>query len=178
MYPFESPSTPLQSSSTTTAKISQFSPNYYLDNLEKYSKQSQHQPPAPLMFDTAGAAPFSPQLQQQQQQSQQLHQQGQQQAQQQSQQLPQVIVDLPPPPAEVIFHISNHKYRFRDFRPATFQKLRKLSFISDEQYLQIISQPTKEKLSEGRSGAFFFICGDGDIIVKTVEKSEANTLLR
>jgi hypothetical protein len=166
MYPFESPSNLPQLTATTY--ISQFSPNYYLDNLEKYSKQSQQQRPPPT-YETGGSGPLSPQLQ---------HQHQQEPPVQQSQQLPQVIVDLPPPPAEVIFHISNQKYRFRDFRPATFQKLRKLSFISDEQYLKIIAQPTKEKLSEGRSGAFFFVCGDGDIIVKTVEKSEAKTLLR
>ena len=84
--------------------------------------------------------------------------------------------NIPPPPAEVIF-LLNDKYPFRDFRPATFHKLRQLCNFSEEHYLEIISQPTQERLSEGRSGAFFFICGDGDLVVKTVEKREANTLL-
>jgi 1-phosphatidylinositol-4-phosphate 5-kinase len=85
-------------------------------------------------------------------------------------------LDLPPPPAEVVFQVDG-KYRFRDFRPATFQKLRFLVGMSDEEYLHIISQPTQEKLSEGRSGAFFFVCGEGDLVVKTVESHEAGTLL-
>lgn len=82
----------------------------------------------------------------------------------------------PPPPAEVVFTLLD-KHTFRDFRPATFRKLRRIAGLSEEQYLDIISQPTRERLSEGGSGAFFFVCGDGDFIVKTVERSEATTLL-
>lgn len=82
----------------------------------------------------------------------------------------------PPPPAEVVFMLHD-KHRFRDFRPATFRKLRRLAGLSEEQYLDIISQPTRERLAEGGSGAFFFVCGDGEFVVKTVQHSEATTLL-
>ena len=81
-----------------------------------------------------------------------------------------------PPPAEVIF-LLNGTHAFRDFRPSTFQKLRQIGEIDENHYLECISQPTHEKLSEGKSGAFFFLCGDGEIVVKTVEKEEAMTLL-
>jgi len=51
---------------------------------------------------------------------------------------------LPPPPLEVVFNIDS-KHQFRDFRPLTFQLLRQLSGISEEDYLSYISQPTKER---------------------------------
>ena len=82
----------------------------------------------------------------------------------------------PPPPAEVVFKLYD-KYVFRDFRPVTFQKLRDLSNIANDKYLEIIQQPTQERLSEGKSGAFFFICGQGEVIVKSIERHEAKTLL-
>eukprot|EP01035_Chromulina_nebulosa_P025479 gene25479-33251_t len=81
-----------------------------------------------------------------------------------------------PPPKEVVFNIDS-KHQFRDFRPLTFQLLRQLSGISEEDYLTFIAQPTKERLSEGASGAFFFMCGSGELIVKTVRKHEGRTLL-
>ncbi|RYH04806.1 hypothetical protein EON65_46450 [archaeon] len=77
---------------------------------------------------------------------------------------------------EAVFNLLD-KHQFRDYRPATFRKLRRIAGLSDEQYLEIISQPTRERLAEGGSGAFFFVCGNGDFIVKTVKKSEARTLL-
>jgi hypothetical protein len=90
-------------------------------------------------------------------------------------------VNFPVPPvvapAEVIFDL-NEKHQFRDFRPATFRKLRQMCGLSEEHYLELISQPTKERLSEGASGAFFFYCGAGELVVKTVEKHEAKTLLK
>ena len=81
-----------------------------------------------------------------------------------------------PPPAEVVFNIDS-KHQFRDFRPLTFKTCRLMSGFSDSDYLYFISQPFRERLSEGASGAFFFFCGKGELIVKTVEKHEAKTLL-
>ena len=49
-----------------------------------------------------------------------------------------------PPPKEVVFNIDS-KHQFRDFRPLTFQLLRQLSGISEEDYLTFIAQPTKER---------------------------------
>jgi 1-phosphatidylinositol-4-phosphate 5-kinase len=82
-----------------------------------------------------------------------------------------------PAPAEVIFNL-NAKHQFRDFRPATFRKLRQMCNLSEDRYLELISQPTKERLSEGASGAFFFYCGEGELVVKTVAKHEGRTLLK
>ena len=49
-----------------------------------------------------------------------------------------------PPPKEVVFNIDS-KHQFRDFRPLTFQLLRQISGISEEDYLTYIAQPTKER---------------------------------
>lgn len=92
------------------------------------------------------------------------------------------LAALPPPPvppaapAEVVFDMDS-KHQFRDFRPATFRKLRELCGLTEKHYLELISLPTKERLAEGGSGAFFFYCGNGELIVKTVSKSEGKTLL-
>lgn len=53
-----------------------------------------------------------------------------------------------------------------------------MSGLDENRYLELISQPTKERLSEGASGAFFFFCGEGELVVKTVAKHEASTLLK
>jgi len=79
-------------------------------------------------------------------------------------------------PAEVIFNL-NEKHQFRDFRAASFRKLRQLAGLTEQRYLSLISQPTKEQLSEGASGAFFFYCGEGELVVKTVAQYEARCLL-
>lgn len=34
------------------------------------------------------------------------------------------------------------------------------------------------RLSEGASGAFFFMCGNGELVVKTVQQHEARTLMK
>jgi hypothetical protein len=68
---------------------------------------------------------------------------------------------LPAPPAEVVFSLLD-KHLFRDYRPATFRIVCRMAGLTEEQHLRIISQPTRERLSEGGSGAFFFVC-DGTI---------------
>lgn len=84
---------------------------------------------------------------------------------------------LTPPPREVVFNIDA-KRQFRDYRPATFKKLREIGGFSDDKYLELVSLPTRERLADGgSSGAFFFYCGNGMLIVKTVAKHEAKTLL-
>jgi hypothetical protein len=79
-----------------------------------------------------------------------------------------------PAPAEVVFDLDD-KHRFRDFRPATFQTLRYLANITDDWYINQLSQPAKEQLTEGASDAFLFYAGG--LIVKTVTPREAKTLL-
>lgn len=93
--------------------------------------------------------------------------------QQQQQQTPPQVAYAP---AEVIFDL-NEKHQFRDFRAASFRKLRQLAGLTEQKYLTLIAQPTKEKLSEGASGAFFFYCGEGELVVKTVAQHEATCLL-
>jgi len=81
---------------------------------------------------------------------------------------------FPPPPAEVVFDLDE-KHRFRDYRPATFNVLRALGGMNNEKYADLLSQPARERLTEGSSGAFMFYCGD--VIVKTISSAEALTLL-
>eukprot|EP01042_Synura_sphagnicola_P001516 gene1516-1758_t len=71
--------------------------------------------------------------------------------------------------------LLDERYKFTDYHPSDFQRLRALMGITEDMYLEQISQPAKEKLSEGASGAFMFYCGT-ELIVKTVKKSEARTL--
>lgn len=78
-------------------------------------------------------------------------------------------------PEEVVFDLDD-RHRFRDFRPATFHSLRKLSDISNEWYTEQLSKIPKEQLTEGASNAFLFF--SGELVVKTVTPYEAGTLLK
>ena len=83
----------------------------------------------------------------------------------------------PPPPQEVVFDLDEERHRFVDFRPATFALLRDMAGFTSQRYLELMAQPAREKLtSEGGSNAFQFVCGRGEIIVKTVSHGEANVL--
>jgi len=100
------------------------------------------------------------------------HQQNQNQYQQQQAQQQQQA------PQEVVFDLDD-THRFRDWRPGTFALLRALDGLSNQRYLDLMSQSAREKLSsEGGSGAFQFFCGLGEVIVKTVSAGEKATLLR
>ena len=43
--------------------------------------------------------------------------------------------------------------------------------------LRLIFFSYQERLAEGGSGAFMFFCGNGEFVVKTILKSESETLL-
>ena len=68
------------------------------------------------------------------------------------------------------------KYLFTDYCPGQFRELRSLCGIAEDWYLDQISQPTKEIIQEGASGAFMFYCGQGDLLVKTVDRNESLSL--
>lgn len=69
------------------------------------------------------------------------------------------------------------RHIFNDYEPETFRRLRVLNGIDEYWYKSQISQPAKERIAEGGSGAFLFFCGCGEFMVKTVERSEADCLL-
>jgi hypothetical protein len=87
--------------------------------------------------------------------------------------VPGQLIDVAP--EEVVFDLDD-RHRFRDFRPATFHSLRKLSDISNEWYIEQLSKIPKEQLTEGASNAFLFF--SGELVVKTVTPYEAGTLLK
>lgn len=68
------------------------------------------------------------------------------------------------------------EFRFKDFCPKLFGKVRELSGIDNEEYAKSFEKTCKEKFSEGRSGAFMFFSSNEKCIVKTTTKSESLAL--
>jgi hypothetical protein len=68
------------------------------------------------------------------------------------------------------------EFRFKDFCPKLFGKVRELCGIDHEQYAKSFEKTCKEKFSEGRSGAFMFFSSNERCIVKTTTKSESLAL--
>jgi hypothetical protein len=73
------------------------------------------------------------------------------------------------------FQLDN-KHTFRDRYPLVFRRLRSLLDISDEWYAHQIALPAQERLAEGASGAFMFMCGAGEFMVKTISQGESGVL--
>jgi hypothetical protein len=79
--------------------------------------------------------------------------------------------------AKNFFASSQFKqFRFKDFCPKLFGKVRELSGIDNEDYAKYFEKTCKEKFSEGRSGAFMFFSSNEKFIVKTTTKSESLAL--
>ncbi|KAF0690367.1 Aste57867_18202 [Aphanomyces stellatus] len=68
--------------------------------------------------------------------------------------------------------------KFWSYAPTTFRTIRETFGISDDVYINLFSATTKERFSEGRSGAFMFYSADESIIVKTMSKEECELLRR
>ncbi|RLN89290.1 hypothetical protein BBJ28_00014015 [Nothophytophthora sp. Chile5] len=62
--------------------------------------------------------------------------------------------------------------KFWSFCPASFRNIRLTFGISDAEYIQMFGATTKERFSEGRSGAFMFFTSDERLIVKTMSPEE------
>lgn len=62
---------------------------------------------------------------------------------------------------------------FIDYCPHTFQTIREHFGIDTNQYIQSLSSTTKERLSEGASGAFMFFSADQQLIVKSMSDEES-----
>lgn len=79
--------------------------------------------------------------------------------------------------ARSFFASSQYRqFRFKDFCPKLFGKVRELSGIDNESYAKYFEKTCKEKFSEGRSGAFMFFSSNERFIVKTTTKSESLAL--
>lgn len=66
---------------------------------------------------------------------------------------------------------------FKDYLPQLFAEVRETCGIDPQEYADSFQKTTKEKFSEGRSGAFLYFSSDQKYIVKTTTKSENQALL-
>ncbi|KAJ8525682.1 hypothetical protein ON010_g15432 [Phytophthora cinnamomi] len=66
---------------------------------------------------------------------------------------------------------------FKDFAPHVFRRLREEAKVSSASYRNSLQQTTKERVSEGKSGAFFYFTEDRKYVVKTLTNEELKFLL-
>lgn len=66
---------------------------------------------------------------------------------------------------------------FKDYLPQVFAEVRETCGIDPQEYADAFQKTTKEKFSEGRSGAFLYFSADQKYIVKTTTKGENQALL-
>lgn len=66
---------------------------------------------------------------------------------------------------------------FKDYLPQVFAEVRETCEIDPIEYFEAFQKTTKEKFSEGRSGAFLYFSANQKFIVKTTTKNEINSLL-
>jgi hypothetical protein len=59
-----------------------------------------------------------------------------------------------------IYVSPSQKFVFRDLFPQKFRSIRTMFGIKTEEYLSSLSKPTKERFSEGASGAFMYFSKD------------------
>ena len=72
---------------------------------------------------------------------------------------------------------STHRVEFTDYAPGMFQHIRASCGVSEEAYAKSLSAATREKFSEGKSGAFLYFTADMRYIVKTANWEEVTVLL-
>lgn len=80
--------------------------------------------------------------------------------------------------ARNVFSPAFREFRFKDFCPKLFAKVREMHNISATEYSNSFETTCRERFSEGRSGAFMFYSSDQRCIVKTTKKEESQTLHR
>jgi hypothetical protein len=66
--------------------------------------------------------------------------------------------------------------KFQDYSPGRFAELRRLMGVGLDEYLGSLSKTTRERFSEGASGAFLYFSKDDKYIVKTCSLGEAQKL--
>jgi 1-phosphatidylinositol-4-phosphate 5-kinase len=78
--------------------------------------------------------------------------------------------------AAVPKRVEVENFVFKDFLPHLFADVRQLCKINPNEYADSFLQTTKEKFSEGRSGAFLYFSSDLRYIVKTTTADESFAL--
>ncbi|TDH73972.1 hypothetical protein CCR75_003829 [Bremia lactucae] len=74
-------------------------------------------------------------------------------------------------------HSRNEGVVFKDFAPHVFRCLREVAKVSSASYRNSLQQTTKEQVSEGKSGAFFYFTQDRKYVVKTLANEELKFFL-
>ena len=69
-------------------------------------------------------------------------------------------------------------FRFKDFCPSFFKEIRGLCGVDEDEYSSAFTSTTKERFSEGRSGAFMFFSSNQKYVVKTTVKGDMCSLYR
>jgi Phosphatidylinositol-4-phosphate 5-Kinase len=74
--------------------------------------------------------------------------------------------------------IKRPRLELRDLAPEAFGRIRDLFGVTPAQFFYSLSRTTKERFSEGASGAFMCFSHDMRFVLKTMEKDEAEVLRR
>ena len=74
--------------------------------------------------------------------------------------------------ASHIFNPAYKEFRFKDYSPKLFAKIRHMCSINTEEYAYSFETTCKEKFSEGRSGAFMFFSSNQYYIAKSTNKND------
>ncbi len=74
--------------------------------------------------------------------------------------------------AKTVFSPAYREFRFKDYCPKLFARVRAMVDIKVEDYAKSFETTCREKFSEGRSGAFMFYSSDQKCIVKTITKED------
>ncbi|GJX76015.1 phosphatidylinositol 4-phosphate 5-kinase 6-like protein [Tanacetum coccineum] len=86
-------------------------------------------------------------------------------------------------PPEGSKHTPPHQscdFKFKDYCPLVFRKLRNLFNVDPADYMLSIcgSEALRELSSPGKSGSFFYMTNDDKYMIKTIKKSEVKVLKR
>ena len=60
---------------------------------------------------------------------------------------------------ELVGRTESHRAVFRDYEADSFDEIRRISGISTESFVRSMSVHTRERFSEGKSGAFLYFTG-------------------
>lgn len=80
--------------------------------------------------------------------------------------------------AQSMFNPAYREFRFKDFSPGLFAKVRDMCNITPDDYARSFEATCKETFSEGRSGAFMFFSSDQKCIAKSTPKGELLSLTK
>ncbi|KAJ7965619.1 Phosphatidylinositol 4-phosphate 5-kinase [Quillaja saponaria] len=87
---------------------------------------------------------------------------------------------FPPEGSKITPPHQSVEFRWKDYCPMVFRRLRELFQVDPADYMLAIcgNDALRELCSPGKSGSFFYLTQDDRFMIKTVKKSEVKVLLR